>query len=126
MPSRTVIVLSPTSGDDELASYRRMAGGTRVDAIILSSPVVGDLGSVDLAHDPVVVADRVRRLRVFRGYSGWGPFQLVSELNDGAWIVLPALLAVVSMFRRPLAVLLRRLSRGPGTAQAARREERAE
>ncbi|MCB1488441.1 MAG: substrate-binding domain-containing protein [Bauldia sp.] len=37
------IVLSPTSGDDELASYRRMAGGTRVDAIILSSPVVGDL-----------------------------------------------------------------------------------
>ncbi|MBZ0124061.1 MAG: DUF2484 family protein [Roseovarius sp.] len=44
----------------------------------------------------------------------------------GAWIVLPALLAVVSMFRRPLAVLLRRLSRGPGTAQAARREERAE
>ena len=52
--------------------------------------MVGDLGSVDLAHDPVVVADRVRRLRVFRGYSGWGPFQLDSELNDGAWIVLPA------------------------------------
>ena len=54
------------------------------------SPVVGDLGSVDLAHDPVVVADRVRRLRVFRGYSGWGPFQLDAELTDGAWIVVPA------------------------------------
>ena len=54
------------------------------------SPVVGDLGSVDLAHEPVVVADPVRTLRVFRGYSGWGPFQLDAELTDGAWIVVPA------------------------------------
>ncbi|SDB34832.1 transcriptional regulator, LacI family [Bauldia litoralis] len=36
------IVLSPTTGDDEMASYRRMAAGTRVDAIILSSPMVDD------------------------------------------------------------------------------------
>ncbi len=54
------------------------------------SPVVGDLGSVDLAHDPLVVADRVVRLRVFQGYSGWGPLQLDAELAEGAWMVLPA------------------------------------
>ncbi len=36
------IVLSPTTGDDEMGSYRRMAAGTRVDAIILSSPTVDD------------------------------------------------------------------------------------
>jgi putative transcriptional regulator len=54
------------------------------------SPVVGDLGSVDLAHDPALVADRVERLRVFRGYSGWGPMQLDDELAEGAWMVLPA------------------------------------
>ncbi len=54
------------------------------------SPVVGDLGSVDLAHDPVLIADHVERLRVFRGYSGWGPMQLDDELADGAWMVLPA------------------------------------
>ena len=54
------------------------------------SPVVGDLGSVDLGADPVLVADRVEQLRVFRGYSGWGPFQLDEELSEGAWIVLPA------------------------------------
>ena len=35
------IVLSPARGD-EIANYRRMASGTRVDAIILSSPVVRD------------------------------------------------------------------------------------
>ena len=36
------IVLSPAARGDELASYRRMAAGTRVDAIILSSPMVED------------------------------------------------------------------------------------
>lgn len=35
------IVLSPARGD-EIANYRRMASGTRVDAIILSSPVLRD------------------------------------------------------------------------------------
>jgi len=54
------------------------------------SPVVGNLGSVDLAQDPVLVADKVDKLRVFRGYSGWGPFQLDDEVAEGAWMVLPA------------------------------------
>jgi putative transcriptional regulator len=30
------------------------------------------------------------RFRVFTGYAGWGPEQLESEMNEGAWIVLPA------------------------------------
>ena len=30
------------------------------------------------------------RFRVFTGYAGWGPDQLESEMNQGAWIVLPA------------------------------------
>ncbi|WP_421726713.1 substrate-binding domain-containing protein [Bauldia sp.] len=36
------IVLSPASADDEMASYRRMASGTRVDVMILSSPTIED------------------------------------------------------------------------------------
>ncbi|CAN5323214.1 substrate-binding domain-containing protein [soil metagenome] len=36
------IVLSPTRGHDEMASYRKIAAGTRVDALILSSPLVED------------------------------------------------------------------------------------
>jgi putative transcriptional regulator len=31
-----------------------------------------------------------KRFRVFTGYSGWGPQQLESEMQQGAWIVLPA------------------------------------
>lgn len=52
--------------------------------------VVGDLGSIDLAVDPALVAGPVRQLRVFRGYSGWGPQQLDGELVEGAWMVLPS------------------------------------
>ena len=36
------IVLSPVRGRDELAGYRRIATGTRVDALILSSPSIED------------------------------------------------------------------------------------
>jgi LacI family transcriptional regulator len=36
------IVLSPTRGDDELANYRRIAAGKRVDAVMLSSPHISD------------------------------------------------------------------------------------
>jgi len=36
------IVLSPARGSDETVSYRRIAGGRRVDALVLSSPLVED------------------------------------------------------------------------------------
>ena len=36
------IVLSPTKINDEVGSYRRIATGTRVDALVLSSPVISD------------------------------------------------------------------------------------
>jgi len=36
------IVLSPARGNDEIATYRRLAAGVRVDALILSSPVIED------------------------------------------------------------------------------------
>jgi len=37
-----------------------------------------------------IVAGPVLQLRVFRGYSGWGPQQLDGELDEGAWMVLPS------------------------------------
>jgi putative transcriptional regulator len=55
------------------------------------SPILPDLGSVDLARDPVDVADEIGRVRMFRGYAGWAPGQLDSELDEGAWMVFDAL-----------------------------------
>jgi putative transcriptional regulator len=52
--------------------------------------VAGELGSVDLTRSPADVAARIDRLRIFRGYAGWGPLQLDGELDAGAWIVLAA------------------------------------
>ena len=44
----------------------------------------GDEDSADLVGD-------VTAVRVFSGYSGWGPGQLEAELEQEAWITLPAL-----------------------------------
>jgi putative transcriptional regulator len=33
----------------------------------------------------------LRRARVYVGYAGWGPGQLDDELDEGSWIVEPAL-----------------------------------
>jgi len=54
------------------------------------SPTLPAVGTVDLGMEPEDVAGSVDRLRIFRGYSGWGPSQLESELAVGAWMVLGA------------------------------------
>jgi putative transcriptional regulator len=53
-------------------------------------PVVGDLGLLDLEADPGTLVDRVHRLRIYAGYSGWGPGQLDDELAADAWFVVDA------------------------------------
>jgi putative transcriptional regulator len=51
----------------------------------------GGLALVDLEADPELMAPRLRGLRVFAGYAGWGQGQLAAEINRGDWIVVPAL-----------------------------------
>lgn len=50
----------------------------------------GELGTVDLDRSPAAVAPPVDRVRVFAGYSGWGPGQLEDELAADGWFVVDA------------------------------------
>jgi len=70
-----------------------MAGNTDSDLGHdgLLAPVMGEVVSADLSADPMLIADRVRVVRIFRGYAGWGPGQLESEIETGSWLVVDSL-----------------------------------
>lgn len=53
--------------------------------------VVADVGLVSASTDLDELPAAVRRGRVYAGFSGWGPGQLESELEEEAWIVEPPL-----------------------------------
>ncbi|MCC3777581.1 YqgE/AlgH family protein [Streptomyces sp. UNOB3_S3] len=50
--------------------------------------VHGAIGLVDLEAPPELLARVLGSLRIFAGYSGWGPGQLEKELAEGAWYVV--------------------------------------
>lgn len=51
------------------------------------SPVIADVGLVDLTLPPGEVAGDLIGLRVFSGYAGWGAGQLEEELATGDWVL---------------------------------------
>lgn len=53
------------------------------------TPAVARVGVVDLDAPPELLASEITLLRVFAGYAGWGAGQLRSEIEEGAWYVLP-------------------------------------
>ena len=52
--------------------------------------VVESVGFLPAEIDPDALGP-LRRARVYVGYAGWGPGQLDDELDEGSWIVEPAL-----------------------------------
>jgi putative transcriptional regulator len=54
------------------------------------SLVLETIGFLPSEVDPVALGE-LRRARVYVGFSGWGPGQLDGELEEGSWIVEPAL-----------------------------------
>ncbi|SHE62763.1 YqgE/AlgH family protein [Streptoalloteichus hindustanus] len=71
-----------------LAALRTGQDAADVSGVI---GVRGPVALVDLDSDPEELAPKVRGLRVFAGYSGWGADQLADEIERGDWIVVPAL-----------------------------------
>ncbi|HEU5263546.1 MAG TPA: YqgE/AlgH family protein, partial [Gaiellaceae bacterium] len=55
-----------------------------------ASLVLDSVGFLPAEVDPETLGE-LRRVRVFAGYAGWGPGQLDEELEEGSWIVEPAL-----------------------------------
>jgi putative transcriptional regulator len=66
---------------------------------------VGDENCAERAKEESVAEGL--RLRIFRGYAGWGPGQLEDELASGAWGVVPASGDV--LFETPVDELWERL-----------------
>jgi len=53
------------------------------------SLVLDSIGFLVSEVDPETLGE-LRRARVYAGYAGWGPGQLEEELDEGSWIVEPA------------------------------------
>ena len=75
----SALALAQASGDGEPLGWRGLDGG----------PLMSRIGLVDLEAPPEVLAAEITSLRVFAGYAGWGSGQLESEIEQGAWYVLP-------------------------------------
>jgi putative transcriptional regulator len=54
------------------------------------SLVLDSVGFLSAEVEPESLGE-LRRARVYVGYAGWGPGQLDGELEEGSWIVEPAL-----------------------------------
>ena len=61
-----------------------------VDPDAAETLVVDSVGFLPSEVEPDLLGE-LRRARVYAGYAGWGPGQLDGELEEGSWIVEPAL-----------------------------------
>jgi putative transcriptional regulator len=82
-PPGVVFAGGPVSTDAVIALARRRDVG--LEGFV---QVLGDLGTIDLADDPLRIGASLEALRVFAGYAGWTPGQLEAELAQGAWFVV--------------------------------------
>ena len=60
------------------------------DAPVGFREVFGQLGIVDLDTPVELVDGTLEGMRIFAGYAGWGAEQLVGEIEEGSWYVVPA------------------------------------
>ncbi len=54
------------------------------------SPVAGGVGIIDLDAPVDLIEGALGGVRIFAGYAGWDAQQLLGEIEEGSWYVLPA------------------------------------
>ncbi|TIC81595.1 YqgE/AlgH family protein [Nocardioides sp. GY 10127] len=88
--------------------------GERVTAAPVGFRAVwGDVGLLDLDTPVELLAEGLAGIRIFAGYSGWGPGQLEAEIEEGSWYVVPG--EAADVFRPSTDTLWREvLRRQPG------------
>jgi putative transcriptional regulator len=79
-PPAVAFAGGPVATDAVIALARRRT--TAVDGF---TEILDDLGTINLADDPLEIGASLRSLRVFAGYAGWAPYQLEAEMAQGAW-----------------------------------------
>jgi putative transcriptional regulator len=82
-----VFVGGPVAPDAVIALARAHVGSEEPEGF---TPVLDDLGSVDLGKDPFDLGIPIDVVRVFAGYAGWGRGQLDAEVDEGGWFVVDA------------------------------------
>lgn len=91
--AEAVPLLGPLAASEELV---RLGGPVSPESVVAlgefddideaGTQVVGSLGTLDPESDNT----SLRRLRVYAGYAGWASGQLDGELEQDAWLVMPA------------------------------------
>jgi putative transcriptional regulator len=87
-PPAVAFVGGPVQQHDALIGFARVA---QIDVTDEWQPLLGRIGTVDLGRDPRDARADLEAVRIFAGYSGWGPAQLEGEVEAGGWHVLDAL-----------------------------------
>ncbi|HET7385210.1 MAG TPA: YqgE/AlgH family protein [Nocardioidaceae bacterium] len=102
----------PVSPDSALA-VAALAGADEDAEPVGFRKLYGEVGIVDLDTPPQLLAPALTQLRIFAGYAGWGTGQLLEEIEQEAWYVVPSLRA--DLFGTDAEGLWRRvLRRQPG------------
>jgi putative transcriptional regulator len=89
-PPAVVFVGGPVQPDAAIGLARRAAADTDEPDGGGFATLFDRLGTVDLELGPEEITPAVEAVRVFVGYSGWGPGQLDGELAAEGWYVCDA------------------------------------
>ncbi len=79
----------PVATDSALAVASIPAGADPSSDPVGFRRLFDDTGIVDLDTPTELLDDAITQLRIFAGYAGWGDGQLVAEIDEGSWYVVP-------------------------------------